>query len=139
MAESGLVGGPQDYAGRLARLHGFLPPRCTQAPTVTRPQPWEADFGRRGRKIVAAGFGKFEKRIGHDGADTVTADVLSAGVAAAVSIEPGHGADRAGFEEVPEDVPGLAPPASSLATVILQHECISHRRYAPGGHNSQRG
>src|SRR5215469_179299 len=44
VAESGLVRGPQDHPGRLARLHCFLPTRRTQAPTVTRPQTRKSEF-----------------------------------------------------------------------------------------------
>ena len=131
VAECGLVSGPQDHPGRLARLHCFLPPRRTQAPTVARSQAWKAEFRYRGRKIIAAGFGELEKRLGHDGTDTMTADVPSAGVAAAVPIEPSHGVNRADFEPVPQDIPGYARPTASLPTVIPQHECLSHRRHAP--------
>jgi hypothetical protein len=43
----------------------------TQAPTVAGFQSLKPAFGDRGRKIVAARFGKFEKCGGHDGADGV--------------------------------------------------------------------
>jgi hypothetical protein len=139
MAESGLVSGPQDHSGRLARLHCFLPPGRTQAPTVARPQAWKAELRYRGRKIVAAGFGKPEERFGHDGTDTVAADVLSAGVAAAVPIKAGHWADRADFEAVAKDIPRYVRPTAPLATVIPQHECLAHRRHCPRAAANSRG
>ena len=83
--------GPQDHAGSLARLECLLPTRCTQAPTVARLQAGKAEFRYRCRKIIATGLGKLEKRSSHDGADSVTPDVLSASVAATVSKEPRHG------------------------------------------------
>ena len=91
MVESAFVSGAQDHAGSLASLECFLPARCTEAPTVAGFQAPKAELRHRGRKIVAAGFGKREKRGGHDGADRVATDVLSPGVAAAVSKEAGHG------------------------------------------------
>jgi hypothetical protein len=67
---------------------------------VWRPYPEPVDrspdqVARPFSKIVAAGFGKLEKREGHDGADRVATDVLSPSVAAAVSKEPRHWAYRA--------------------------------------------
>jgi len=97
VAESGLVSGPQDHPGRLARLHCFLPTRRTQAPTVARLQTRKSEFGHRGRQVIAAGFGKLEERFGHDGADGMTAEILSARVAAAVPVEPRHWIYRADF------------------------------------------
>src|SRR5215469_13344258 len=131
MPESGLVSGPQGHPGSLARLHCFLPTRRTQAPTVARPQAWKAEFRYRGRKVIAAGFGKLEKRFGHDGTDTVTADVLSAGVTAAVSIEPSHWVKRADFEMLSQHIPRRAWPTASLPTIIPQHEYLSHPRHSP--------
>src|SRR5258708_2349853 len=88
------MSGAQDHAGRLARLECFLPTRSTEAPTVAGFQAAKTEFRHRCRKIVAAGFGKLEKRGGHDGADRVATDVLSPSVAAAVSKEPRHWAYR---------------------------------------------
>jgi hypothetical protein len=85
------VSGAQDHAGGLAGLERFLPTRCAQAPTVAGFQSAKAKFRQRCRKIVATGFGKLEKRGGHDGTNRVAPDVLAPGVAAAVSKEPRHG------------------------------------------------
>ena len=102
MVQSAFVRGAQDHAGSLAGLKCFLPTRCTEAPTVAGFQAAKAEFRHRCRKIVAAGFGKLEKRGGHDGADRVATDVLAPSVAAAVSKEPRHWAYRAEFEPLTE-------------------------------------
>src|SRR5258708_22157313 len=65
MTQSAFVSGAQDHAGRLARLECFLPTRSTEAPTVAGFQAAKAEFRHRCRKIVAAGFGKLEKRGPH--------------------------------------------------------------------------
>src|SRR5262245_22807381 len=104
VAERAFVRGAQDNAGRLTRLECFLPTRRTETPTVAGLQAGKAEFRHRGRKVVAAGFGEFEKRGGHDGADRVAAEVLSTRVAAAVAKKPGHRIDRAELEPVAEHV-----------------------------------
>ena len=124
MVESAFVRGAQDHAGSLAGLKRFLPTRCTQAPTVAGFQAAKAELRHRRRKIVAAGFGKREKRGGHDGADRVATDVLSPGVAAAVSKEAGHGVYRAEFKPVTEHVTGRVPPTGAITAVVPQHCCL---------------
>src|SRR4051794_2664217 len=129
MVESAFVRGAQDHAGSLAGLKRFLPTRGTEAPTVAGFQAAKAELRHRGRKIVAAGFGKREKRGGHDGADRVATDVLSPGVAAAVSKEAGHGVYRAEFKPVTEHVTGrVLPPTGAIAAVVPQHCCLRERR-----------
>ena len=124
MVQSAFVRGAQDHAGSLAGLKRFLPTRCTQAPTVAGFQAAKAEFRHGRRKIVAAGFGKLEKLGSHDGADRVATDVLSPGVAAAVSKEARHGVYRAELKPVTEHVTGCVPPTSSITTVVPQHGCL---------------
>src|SRR5438477_10628236 len=131
VAQSAFVSGAQDHAGRLARLECFLPTRSTEAPTVARFQAAKAEFRHRCRKIVAAGFGKLEKRGGHDGADRVATDVLSPSVAAAVSKEPRHCAYRTVFEPLTEHVTGCARPIPSITVVVPQHCRLRVRRCRP--------
>ena len=69
----------------------FLPTGCTQAPTVAGLQASKADFRYRCRKIIAARFGKLEKRGGYDSADRVATEVLSPSVAAAISKKSRYG------------------------------------------------
>src|SRR4051794_26511277 len=121
MVQSAFVRGAQDHAGSLAGLKRILPTRCTEAPTVAGFQAAKAEFRHRCRKIVAAGFGKLEKRGGHDDADRVATDVLSPSVAAAVSKEPRHGVYRADFEPVTEHVTGCAWPTASITAGVPQH------------------
>jgi hypothetical protein len=121
VVEGAFVRGPQDHAGRLARLECFLPTRCTQAPTVAGPQAGKAEFRHWCRQIIAAGLGKLEKRGSHDGADGVTPNVLSASVTAAVSKEPRHRCQGADFEPVAEDIPGCSRPTAATSAVISQH------------------
>src|SRR6267142_1139155 len=118
MAESAFVSRAQNHAGRLARLECFLPPCCTEAPTVAGFQAAKAEFRHRCRKIVAAGFGKLEKRGGHDGADRVATDVLSPSVAAAVSKEPRHWAYLADFEPLTEQGTWCARPTPSISAGV---------------------
>ena len=120
------------------RLRGW---RARPRGELGRPQALPANAGHRGTngrrvsgreirtpapgsKIVAAGFGKREKRGGHDGADRVATDVLSPGVAAAVSKEAGHGIYRAEFKPVTEHVTGRVPPTGAITAVVPQHCCL---------------
>ena len=124
MVQRAFVSGAQDHAGSLAGLKCFLPTRCTEAPTVAGFQAAKAEFRHRCRKIVATGFGKREKRGGHDGADRVATDILSPSVAAAVSKEARHGVYRAEFEPLTEHVTGWVPPTGSM-TAVVPHIAVS--------------
>jgi hypothetical protein len=124
------VSSPQDHAGRAAHLQRFAPAGRTQAPAVAGPQAGKAELGHRHREIIAAGFGKLEKRGGHDDADRVAADVFSTGVAAAVTKEPCLGLHRADVEPVAEDIPGRARATSTVPAVIPQHCRPLDRRHA---------
>ena len=130
VVEGAFVSSPQDHAGRAARLQRFAPAGRTQAPAVAGPQAGKAELGHRRRKIVAAGFGKLEKRVGHDHADRVAADVFSTGIAAAVTKEPCLGLHRADVEPVAEDIPGRARATSTVPAVIPQHCRLLDRRHA---------
>ena len=121
VSESTLVRGAQDHTRRLACLECFLPARGTEAPTVTWVQSWKAERGNWCRKIIAARFGKFEKRRSHNGTDRVTANVLSPGVAAAIPIKSCHGFDRADIKRLAEHVSGAAPPTASVTPIVPQH------------------
>ena len=124
MVQSAFVRGAQDHAGSLAGLKCFLPTRCTEAPTVAGFQAAKAELWHRRRKIVATGFGKREKRGGHDDADGVATDILSPSVAAAVSKEARHGVYRTELKPVTEHVTGCVPPTSSITAVVPQHGCL---------------
>src|SRR5258706_11676578 len=134
MTQSAFVSGAQAHGGRLARLECFLPTRSTEAPAVAGFQAAKTEFRHRCRKIVAAGFGKLEKRGGHDGADRVATDVISPSVAAAVSKEPRHWAYRADFEPLTEHVTGCARPTASITVVVPQHCRLRVRCCRPTTH-----
>ncbi len=118
VVEGAFVSSPQDHAGRIARLQRFAPAGRTQAPAVAGPQAGKAELGHRCRKIIAAGFGKLEKRVSHDGADRVAADIFSAGVAAAVTKEARLGAHRTDVKPFAEDIPGRVRATSTVPTVV---------------------
>ena len=82
-------------------------------------------------KIVAARFGKLQKRGGHDGADRVATDVIAPRVAAAVSKEPGHGAYRADFEPISDTLRRVLrrPPPFPLSSLSIA--AVRCRRPAP--------
>ena len=76
---------------------------------------------QRHRKIIAARFGKFQKRRSHDGTDRMTTHVLSPGVAAAVPIKSCHRCDGANFKHLAEYIAGGFQPTFSTSSVIPQH------------------
>src|ERR1700688_2799938 len=84
------------------------------------------------REIIAAGLRILKKSRGHDGAHGVAADVLAAGVAAAVAKKTRHRAQGADLESISQHIPGVvAPAAAALASVISQHRDSLHRRFLP--------
>lgn len=131
MAQGGFVRGPQDYTRGLTRFERFLPAGCTEAPPIARPQAAKTEFRSRCRKIIATRLGKLEKRGSHDGADRVTAEVLSTGVAAAVSKKARHRLYRANFETITEHITGAAPFTTPMTTVFPPHCLVSIAPIAP--------
>src|ERR1700722_16619455 len=119
----------QDHARRKPRLQRFLPPRCAQTPAITGLQSRKAEFRDRRREIIAAGLRILKKSRGHYRAHGVAADVIAAGVAAALAKKTRHRAQGADFESVAEHVLRLvASAAAALASVISQHRDSLHRR-----------
>src|SRR5271167_1991475 len=108
-----------------------MPARCAQTPAVTGLQSRKAEFRHRRREIIAAGLRELEKIRGYDDAHGVAADVLAAGVAAAVAKESRHRAQRADSESVAEHVLRLVAPTAALAGVFSQHRNSLHRRSLP--------
>ena len=123
MVQSAFVRGAQDHAVSLAGIKRFLPTRCTQAPTVAGFQAAKAELRHRRRKIVATGFGKREKRGGHDGEQTVWLPTSSRRVSrAAVPKEARHGVYRAELKPVTEHVTGcVTPTGAGHPAVVPQH------------------
>src|SRR5271154_5416709 len=78
-------------------------------------------FRHRRREIVAARFGKGEKRGGGYDADGMAAKVVHPGVAAAIPVKARHRAHRTGLERFAEHIAGRAAPALSAAPIVSQH------------------
>src|SRR5262249_25099050 len=125
------VRGAQHHARRSAGRESFLPTGRAEAPTVAGLEAAKAEFRHGRREIVAAGFGKLEKRRGHDGADRVAADVLSPRIAAAVAKEPRHGVYRAHFEPDTEHIARCVRPTASMPPLVPQHGPLRARELVP--------
>src|ERR1051325_1481298 len=91
IVQRALMGGAKHHPRRMARFKSLLPTRRAQAPAVARLQSGKAELRTRGGKVVAAGFGKFQECVGHYRANCMAADILVAGIAAAVAEKAGHG------------------------------------------------
>src|SRR5208282_4774026 len=88
--EGRFMGRRQPDPGRFAGLECFFPTLGAQAPAIARLEPGKAEFGHRGRQIVAGGLRECQKRGVDLGAHGVHPEIFGSGVAAAVSIKPGH-------------------------------------------------
>lgn len=121
ISERRLVGGPQDHARRVGGFEGFLPALGAQAPAIAGFESGEADFRNRRRQIVAARFGESEKGVGHHHANRMAANILTAGVAAAVPVKARHWLDRTGLKGVAENVARRQPRAPFIFPVVSQH------------------
>lgn len=89
-----------------AGLQRLLPAQCAQAPLIARFHPGEVQLGPRRAEIVAALLAERQKRCAHHHADHVAADILRAGLAAAVAEETGQRLERAGNQRFAEDISG---------------------------------
>ena len=69
-------------------------------------RPGKPDSGIGRRQVVADRSAEGQELGGHHRADRVQADVLRAGLAAAVAEEAGHGIDRAGLQLAAQHVAG---------------------------------
>ena len=102
---------------------------CIRDRAITGLQSRKAEFRDRRREIIAARLRILEKSRGHDGAHGVAADVLAAGIAAAVAKETRHRVQGADHESIAEHVLGLvAPAAAALTSDIFLHRDSLHRR-----------
>ena len=90
--------------GRCPVLVRFEPACCAKAPTIPRPQPRELEFRVRRGQIVAPGEREVEKLPGHAYANRVRAEIVVAGIAAAVTKEPGEGRLAAVLQRFAEHV-----------------------------------
>lgn len=80
-----LMGRGQDHRRCHTGLSGLPPTTGADAPTISRLQAWESKLGPGRDQIVAMVDGEFEEGLGHHRTDRVAAEILRAGVAAAVT------------------------------------------------------
>ena len=88
-----------DWARRACLLH-LQPSRRANTPAVARLQAGESILWHRSGKIIAEMGRDCEELLGHDTADGVHAEILGAGVAAAVTIETRLRLGAAGFQRL---------------------------------------
>src|SRR3974390_887679 len=112
----------QNNARCMSCLERLLPTCCEETPTASRLQTRKTERGYRCGEIVSGGLRKREKLGRHHHANRMAADVLCAGIAAAVSIETSHGLERAEFEAFAEDVERRLLAARPVGPVISQHD-----------------
>lgn len=95
-----------DSAGSAGLLH-LEPARRADAPAVAGLEALEAELGPGCREIVAERFRRFEKGSIDDAADGVDAEVVRAGIATTITVEPGRrirGPAATGGQRLAEDV-----------------------------------
>jgi hypothetical protein len=85
-------------------VESFLPPGCTEAPSVSRLQSSKSGHWHGGREIIAMAFGEGEKLLGNLDADTVDAVVVNRDFAASVTGKTGHWFYTADFQRGTENV-----------------------------------
>src|SRR5258708_33488636 len=102
--EGVLVGGFEDDGAGCSGLLDLQPAGGADAPAVARLEAGEAELGHGRGEVVAEGLGGGEKRGVDDAANGVYAEIVAAGVAAAVAVEAGHGFTATGVEGLTEDV-----------------------------------
>jgi uncharacterized protein len=99
-----LVRRREDHRRGHARIHALEPPGGANAPAVAGLQTGKLELGPRRGEIVAQLLAPREKRGGYLHAHGVAAGVFRAGVAVAVTKEPGERGVRAWLERTTKDV-----------------------------------
>ena len=99
-----LMGSFKDDRAASARLLDLQPARGADAPAVAGLEAGEAVLRQGSGEVVAEGFRGVEERPVDDAADGVDAKVFRAGVAAASTVEAGHGIAAAGAQRLAKDV-----------------------------------
>ena len=98
--------GCQIHSWRTAFVVSLREPAGAKAPMIARLQSDKAELGARGRQVVADILRKREELGRHHRANGVAALILCAGVALAVSKEPGQGLKRAGRQRFTQNIDG---------------------------------
>jgi hypothetical protein len=102
--EGGLVGRFENDGAGGTGLLDLEPSSGADAPAVARFEASEAVLRHRSAEIVAECLRGSEEWGGDDAADGVNAEIFRAGLAAAGSVEAGHGFAAADIEGLAEDV-----------------------------------
>src|SRR5579862_8133273 len=104
IVQGALMSRAQDDVRRLARVERLLPARRAKAPAVAGDEAGKAVIRHRRREIVALSLRISEELGRGDDANRVAADIVGAGVTAAIAIEAGHRPERAILERFAQHV-----------------------------------
>lgn len=122
----------QHHVGRRTVEVGAKPVRRGDAPAISRYQPREPEVRHRGDQVIAYGTLMVEELGRYDSADRMAAQILGAGVAATIAVEPGDRVVTARLEFAAKHV-ALAHYSS------IAHGCVRTRPAAcatpPGIHD----
>ena len=102
--EGVLVSGFENDRAGCPGLLDFQPTGSTDAPAVAGFEPGETELGHGRAEVVAEFPGGFKEGRVDDAADSVDAEVIGAGLAAARAVEAGHGFAAAGVERLAENI-----------------------------------
>ena len=101
-----MVGAFQHDPGRSAGQICLFPAQRAQAPLVTILQARKSILGNRSAQVVAAAGAECEEIRGHHGTDDMRADVIDAGLAAAVPEETGERIEGTRNQRFTQDIGG---------------------------------
>ena len=97
-----LVGGGQDHVSGGAVMVGPKPVDRSHAPSIAGHQAGKSELGHRGDQVVSDRTLVLQELGGHHRTDGVAAEVLRAGCATPVPVEPGQGFRAARLSEPPK-------------------------------------
>ena len=98
------MGGFEDDGACGARLLNLKPTGGADTPAVSGFEASEAELRHGGAEVVAKGFRGFEEWFVYDAADGVDSVIIGAGLAAAGTVEAGHGLAAADIQRLAKDV-----------------------------------
>lgn len=99
------VGRSQDYGGTDPGIMSTLPIRRGDTPPITRGQAGKVVHRHRRDQIVTYAALMIEELRSDHGTHSMAPQILGAGPAVAVAIEPGEGVGTTGLELCAEDIP----------------------------------
>jgi hypothetical protein len=102
--QGALVGRGKNHRSGNAIPIGLQPPDGHNAPPVSGLQPGKRILGSWGGQVVSHPLLMSQELSGEDDTYRVTAQISRAGVAAAITIEPGHGVGATLLQRAAEDI-----------------------------------